>query len=357
MNKVLHKLHHFFLYRKRLWGILCIGLLLLIPLELFIYSTNSTEEDELYWKTFLAHTKTLSVPIPNNLQFAGERVPLFDFTVYESMERELVVNTYFHSQSILMHKRANRWFPMIEKILKKNGVPDDFKYISLIESNLSNVVSPKGATGFWQLLSGTAREYGLEVNREVDERYHVEKATEAACKYILKAYKRFGNWTLAAASYNIGMEGLKKQLEKQKASTYYDLSLNSETARYIFRLLAVKEVISNPKQYGFIFRKKDLYPFIKTKTIHIDSTITNFADFASEHKISYKILKYFNPWLKKPTLTNKNKKSYLIQIPLEGYNEEYISGTSHSDTLENNNSNPTAQTDSLLSTSDTLNTK
>ncbi|MFI5164670.1 MAG: lytic transglycosylase domain-containing protein [Bacteroidia bacterium] len=271
--------------------------------------------------------------IPKDLQFANEKVPVYDFTVTESMERELLVNTYFHSQTILMHKRANRWLPFIAAILQKNGVPDDFKYIALIESNLSNTVSPKGATGFWQFLDGSGKQYGLEINDEIDERYNIEKSTEAACKYFKDAYKTFGNWTLAAASYNSGMDGLKTQIDKQKVNSYYDLALNDETARYIFRILAVKEIISKPKEYGYQLRKKDLYPVIPTQKTQIDSSITDLADFAIKNKVSYKILKYFNPWLRKNFLSNKNKKSYFIEFPKPGYNEEYMAHLASSDSL------------------------
>ncbi|MBI4930689.1 MAG: lytic transglycosylase domain-containing protein [Bacteroidetes bacterium] len=333
LKNIFHKINILFSERKKFWGITVMILLLLIPLEFFIFSAKMTDEDDLYWKSFLANNKIYGVMIPKDLQFANEKVPVFDFTVIESMERELLVNTYFHSQTILMHKRANRWLPLIADILKKNGVPDDFKYIALIESNLTNSVSPKGATGYWQFLDGSAKQYGLEVNEEVDERYNVEKSTEAACRYFKDAYKTFGNWTLAAASYNVGIDGLKKQIDRQKASSYYDLALNEETARYIFRILAVKEVISNPKKYGYQLRKKDLYPSIPTQEIKIDSSITDLADFAQTNNLSYKILKYFNPWLRKNYLTNKDKKTYIIEIPKPGYNEEYIARLSSSDSL------------------------
>lgn len=322
LKNTLHKLKG--LSRSRLWGIVICLLLLLTPVEFFIFSSKVIGEDELYWKSFLANNKFYSTLIPHDLQFASEKVPVHDFTVIESIERELLVNTYFHSQTILIHKRANRWLPVLSSILKKNGVPDDFKYLALIESNLTNSVSPKGATGYWQFVNSAAEQYELEVNDEIDERYNVEKSTEAACKYLKNAYKTFGNWTLAAASYNIGIEGLKNQLEKQRASSYYDLSLNEETARYIYRILAVKEVISNPKKYGYQLRKKDLYPFIPTKKIKIDSSITDLADFAVKNNVSYKILKYFNPWLRTNSLTNKDKKTYYINLPKPGYNEEYI---------------------------------
>jgi hypothetical protein len=292
-----------------------------------------SSQDELYWKAFLANNKTYGVIVPRDLKFADEKVPVSDFTVTESMERELILNTYFQSQTIMMHKRANRWLPFISSILKKNGVPDDFKYIALIESNLTNSISPKGAAGFWQFIESSGKQYGLEMSDEIDERYNLEKSTEAACKYFKDSYKIFGSWTLAAASYNLGMDGLKNQLEKQKANSYYDLALNEETARYIFRILSVKEIIVNPQKYGYMLRKKDLYPPIPTQKIQIDSSISDLADFASKNNVSYKILKYFNPWLKKNYLSNKNKKTYFIEFPKSGYNEEYLAHLASSDSL------------------------
>lgn len=324
MKSTWHKFKALFSGGGRYWGIIALIVLLLIPLELFIFSTAASPEDDLYWKSFLANNKIYSVPIPKDLQFAGEKVPVYDFTVIESMERELLVNTYFHSQTILMQKRANRWLPMIEHILKKNGVPDDFKYIALIESNLSNAISPKGATGFWQFIGSAAKQYGLEVSEDVDERYDVRKSTEAACRYFKDAYRTFGNWTLAAASYNVGIDGLQKQIDKQKARSYYDLSLNEETARYIFRILTVKEVLSHPKQYGYQMRKKDLYPAIPVLEVKTDSGITDLTAFALSNNVSYKILKYFNPWLRKNFLTNEDRRTYTIEIPRPGYNEEYV---------------------------------
>jgi membrane-bound lytic murein transglycosylase D len=215
----------------------------------------------------------------------------------------------------LLHKRANRWFPLIEPILKENGIPEDFKYIALIESQLTNVVSPQGATGFWQIVEPTGKQYGLEITEEVDERYDVVKSTRAACKYFKEAYKIFNNWTLVAASYNRGMGGVEAAMNKQKVDNYYDLLLTEETARYVYRLLAIKEIISRPKVYGYILRKKDLYPAIPTKKIQIDSSIGDLAAFAISQKINYKILKTFNPWLKTNTLTNPGNKKYTFEIP------------------------------------------
>jgi membrane-bound lytic murein transglycosylase D len=256
---------------------------------------------------------------PKDLAFSGEKVPGNDILVREAFDREMLVNTYWQSNALLIHKRAHRWFPVIEPILKKNGVPDDFKYIAVVESGLTNIVSPQEATGYWQIIASTAELYGLEINEEVDERYNVELATEAACKYFKEAYKKFGNWTLVAASYNMGMGGVEGQLRKQKVQSYYDLLLNEETSRYVFRILAVKELLSRPEDYGFVLRKRDLYPPIPTYKVYVDSSITDLADFAIRQGVNYKILKIFNPWLRKSSLINANKKKYAITLPKKDF--------------------------------------
>lgn len=256
---------------------------------------------------------------PKDLNFAGEKVPGNDILVRESFDREMLVNTYWQSNALLMHKRANRWFPVIEPILKKHGIPDDFKYVAVVESGLTNSISPMQATGYWQIIASTGELYGLEVGEEVDERYNVELATEAACKYFKEAYKKFGNWTLVAASYNMGMGGLESQMKKQKVGSYYDLLLNEETSRYVFRILAVKELISRPQEYGFMLRKRDLYPPIPTYKVFVDSSITDLAEFAIKQGVNYKILKIFNPWLRKNSLNNKEGKKYAITLPKKEY--------------------------------------
>lgn len=292
--------------------------ILLSVFKLFTYSLSDNLSDSDYEDYFNANYKVFSVRIPKNLNFAGEKVPITDFTVREAVERELVVNTYWQSQSLLIHKRANRWFPMIEATLKKHNIPDDFKYIAIIESQLTNAVSPQGATGFWQFIESTATGYGMEINEEVDERYNVEKATEAACKYFKEAYKIFNNWTLVAASYNLGMGGIQGHLNRQKVDSYYDLHLNEETGRYVYRILAMKEIIGRPKVYGYMLRKKDLYPALATKKVVVDSTIHNLADFALAQNTTYKVLKMFNPWLRSTALSNTQKKRYVIEIPKNG---------------------------------------
>lgn len=263
--------------------------------------------------------KVYALQLPEVLDFAGETTPLDAPDIRERLDKELLVNTYWQSNMMLLLKRANKHFPLIEKILEEEGVPSDFKYLSVIESALENARSPKGAKGFWQLMPATAKEYGLEVNSNVDERYHIEKSTRAACQYLKKAKNRFGSWTLAAASYNRGMYGTNRLLDKQLVDNYYDLLLNSETSRYVFRILAVKEIMSNPQRYGFIFKAADLYHSIPVNKIGLDTAITNLAEFAKEKQINYKILKIHNPWLIENHLNNKSRKYYEIAIPEEGY--------------------------------------
>ena len=256
---------------------------------------------------------------PEKVDFAGENAPLNITDVRERFDRELVVNANLQGSTILILKRANRVFPVIEPILKKNGVPDDFKYLAVIESALINAVSPSGAKGIWQFMPITAKERGMEVNENIDERYHLEKSTDAACKYLIDAKNKLGSWTLAAASYNGGMTGVTNQIQIQKVSNYYDLLLNDETSRYVFRILALKEIMKNPALYGFNAQQEKLYENIPTKKLAIDSTITDLADFAIKQGINYKILKLHNPWLRENKLDNKLKKMYQIEIPLSGY--------------------------------------
>ena len=291
------------------------GFLLLLIIFKFcsFYISNADYQDE-----FNSKYQIFALNLPKDLNFAGEKVPDNDFTVRESVDKELMINTYWQSQTLIMHKRANRWFPVIEPILKRYEIPDDFKYLSLIESRLSNESSSAGAVGFWQLLPNTAKSYGLQVDDNVDERYNVEKSTEAACKYFRDAYSVFKNWTLVAASYNEGIAGIEKQLDKQQVCSYYDLLLNSETGRYVYRILAIKEIISHPRLYGFILRKSDLYPSIPTYNLQVDSSISNLVLFAQQNNVNYKILKYFNPWLRQNSLDDTDHKSYIIQFPKKG---------------------------------------
>lgn len=260
-----------------------------------------------------------ALPMPEDLDFAGEGVPLEDPDVYERMDRELLVNTYWQSNALLLMKRANKYFPLIEKVLKEEGVPEDFKYLAVIESGLTQAVSPARAIGFWQIMEGTGKDYGLEINDNVDERYHIEKSTRVASDYLKKAKERFGSWTLAAASYNAGQYGVDKQLERQKVSDYYDLLLGEETGRYVFRILALKEIMNHPEKYGFNFDEEDLYQPIPVKKVKVDTVVKDFPDFAEKFGINYKILKVHNPWLRDDHLKNASRKTYYIDIPEEGY--------------------------------------
>jgi membrane-bound lytic murein transglycosylase D len=257
--------------------------------------------------------------LPDSVSFAGEKMPLANFDTRESLEREIIITAYRHSSTILIIKRATRYFPVIEKILKEYNIPDDFKYLAVAESDLSNLISPAGATGFWQIMPETGREEGLEINTEIDERYNVEKSTRFACEYFLKSYAKYGNWTLAAASYNGGRNGVDDQIDIQHEKNYYNLLLADETARYIFRVIAYKLIITDPAAYGFDIEKTELYPEIKFNEVKVDTAVTDFSIFARKFGINYKLLKLLNPWLRKPYLTNKSGKTYLIKIPVEGF--------------------------------------
>ena len=260
-----------------------------------------------------------ALDIPDVMTFAGERVPLQDTDVRERLDREIHVNTYWHSNMLLMIKKANRFFSEIEPLLKKYNLPDDFKYLAVAESGLDNVTSHAGASGFWQFMKATGKEYGLEINNYVDERYNLELATKVAAQYLINSKELFGSWTNAAAAYNAGNAGITKQMKRQDATDYYSLLLNSETGRYVFRILAFKEILSNPEKYGFYVDQQDLYQAIPTKTIIIETPIEDFAKFAKQQGINYKILKIHNPWLRDTYLKNASGKAYSIKIPIPGY--------------------------------------
>ena len=291
-----------------------LGVILLIVFAsgLFIFALSGDDKKK------LLHEGT-SQYFPTSVDFSGEKTPLQISDVRERFDRELLVNANLHSSTILIIKRANRAFPIIEPILKQYGVPDDFKYLAVIESALTNAVSASGAKGVWQFMPETAKEKGMEVNEGVDERYHLQKSTEAACKYLLAAKQKFGNWTLAAASYNGGMNGVNTKISEQKVGDYYDLLLTDETSRYVFRILALKEIMQHPNLYGFDVLKDELYENIPTKTLEVDSSITDLSVFAKAQGINYKILKIHNPWLRDKKLSNPTKKKYQIEIPTSGY--------------------------------------
>lgn len=291
-----------------------VNLIFLAAIPILLISFSGGEKKD-YPQDFPQNYKIVTPPIPSKIDFCGEKVPLNNIDVRERLEREIIVDTYRHSSTILYIKRANRWFPVIEPILKKNKIPDDMKYLAVAESGLENVISPAGAIGFWQFISSAAKRYDLEISGEVDERYNVVKATEAACKYLQESYDKYGSWTLAAASYNMGTNGVTNQLERQKTNNYYSLLLNVETSRYIFRILSLKNVLANPELYGFSIPDDELYPKYETITVKIKSEVKHFADFAAEYGINYRVLKLFNPWLRENYLTNKKKREYVITLP------------------------------------------
>tara|TARA_Y100000385_G_scaffold195744_1_gene202598 strand:- start:8 stop:952 length:945 start_codon:yes stop_codon:yes gene_type:complete len=260
-----------------------------------------------------------ALDIPRVMTFAGESVPLQDTDVRERLDREIHVNTYWHSNMLLMIKKANRFFSEIEPLLKKYNLPDDFKYLAVAESGLDNVTSSAGASGFWQFMRATGKQYGLEINSYVDERYNLELATKVASEYLRNSKELFGSWTNAAAAYNAGNAGISKQMKRQDATDYYNLLLNPETGRYVFRILAFKEILSNPEKYGFFVNQDDLYQAIPTNTIVVDTPIEDFAKFAKQQGINYKILKIHNPWLRDTFLKNASEKKYYIKIPKPGY--------------------------------------
>lgn len=254
--------------------------------------------------------------IPNEINFAGEKINLTDVDVRERFDRELVVNNFWHANTILYIKRANRWFPMIKEMLRENGVPEDFVYLSVIESGLTQATSLSGAKGFWQFLKPTAREYGLIVNHEIDERLNVEKSTKAACDYLKRAYREFGTWSLAAASYNMGMNGVRRALEKQQVSSYFDLSLNEETSRYVFRMLAIKQIMEEPERFGFEIDSHHLYPEYELKRMRLTESISNLADWARKQETSLKVIRRLNPWILSDRINTRRYQEISILIPV-----------------------------------------
>lgn len=289
---------------------LCIGAAL--PL-LYAYTHLNPEQQSV--KSEVPYCVT-SPTVPEKITFAGQTIDLLRYDHRERMDRELMSFTYMHSSTMLTIKRANRYFPIIEPILKANGIPDDFKYLAVIESSLNPLAkSPAGAAGLWQFMPTTGREYGLEVNHNIDERYHVEKAAKATCKYLKEAYDKFGNWLCVAAAYNAGQARISTQMQKQKANLAVDLWLTEETSRYMFRLLAAKTIISNPQQYGFLLKRENLYPAIPYTEVKVTTGISSLAAFAQSKGITYAQLKDANPWLRDTSLMNKSGRTYVLKIP------------------------------------------
>lgn len=311
---------NFFTYLSQ-FAIAFILVIALVNLTGFTKEEHTPKEvalDNHYQDHLGENYKVFSLPTPSELTLCGQMIPLTKFGVREKLDRELLVNTYWHSNTFLSFKRANRYFPTIERILLEEGVPDDFKYLALVESGLTNAVSPAGARGFWQFMKTTAKSYGLQVNSEVDERYHLEKATRAACAYLKNSYESYGDWALVAASYNMGVGGVNKQLEKQKVDSYWDLMLNQETGRYVYRILAVKEILNNSEGYGFVVRPKDLYAPYQLREIEVTGSVENWVSFATEQGTTYNVLKTMNPWIRDNQLTNSAGKTYQVSLPIEG---------------------------------------
>jgi hypothetical protein len=285
-----------------------------ILLILFLSGSKAPGEDAVERRP--ESSPTVSIPIPSSVKFCDSEISLERLDMRERYDREINTLTYLHSSTLLSIKRANRFFPLIEPVLKKNGIPDDFKYLCVIESSLDiRALSPVKAAGLWQFMESTAKECGLEVRDEVDERYHIEKATEAACRYLKDSYYRYGDWINVAASYNAGIGRISGELQKQYMESALDLLLVSETSRYVFRLLAMKEIFSNPQKYGFVLKKENLYPSVEVDYVEITSGISDLANFAKEQGINYMLLKEYNVWLRDTKLTPKNGKTYRIAIP------------------------------------------
>jgi len=281
------------------------------------FARKSNLCDDEYRRAFEENYRIFSPPVPESLYIFGERVPMEIYHVHERFVRELLVNVYWQSNIILLIKRANRYFPVIEPILEEMGVPDDLKFLALAESAFTSGVSPAGARGFWQFLRGTAVDMGLEVNNYVDERYHLEKATRAAARYMRANYKRFGSWTLAAAAYNTGQGNIRRHIQNQQTQDYYNMHLPEETRRYVFRILALKTILENPMAYGIILREQDLWQPIPVRTVVVDTAITDLFAFAREQGTTFQQLRALNPWLRGSTLPNRNRKQYEISLPLD----------------------------------------
>ncbi len=304
-------------------AITLIGVTAAITIALAQSNDEQLEEYEGDEKEFISFDQidhiTHDIELPDTMYFCGEAVPLDLFYVRERLEREVLVNSYRHSATIMLLKRTTRWFPIMEPLMEKYGLPEDFKYLAMIESELTNAVSPSKAVGFWQFLEGTGKQYNLEINKEVDMRYNVEKETVAACKYLKDSYRKFGNWTLAAAAFNCGNGRISKTIEEQRVDSYFDMILPEETQRYVFRILALKLITENPEKYGFQISDNGWYRPYETKTITVTKSISDLVQFAYEKGTNLKLLKYFNPWLRGNSLTISEGNSYEIKIPTGTY--------------------------------------
>ena len=317
-------------FEKKYWIPLAIGLCLILGIasaamlvkgnyfvdqHINIFDKTKNDCPSIKWTSRLDSTHLSSpVTIDGEIYFAGERVPLEDPDVRERLDREINLNVFWHSNMLMSMKLANRYFDEIEQILVEKGVPADFKYLALIESNFRYDASPAGAVGFWQFMKPTAKTYNLVVNDEVDERYNDDRSTEAACAFLKESKEKLGNWTLAAASYNMGLPSMMERVKDQKTNNYYEMYFNPETSRYIFRMIALKIIFSNPRRAGFDVKPGELYQPYKYKTVEVDTSISNIADFAAKYGLKYKHIKILNPWLRNASLTNKERHKYLVKI-------------------------------------------
>jgi len=311
--------------KNNLWlsrGLQALGAVAFFIIVIAVFQSFTSEkeskqtEDETTIEEQIEVQKIYAPSLPEKPEFCGEKVDLSDPEVMERFDREMVVNSFLHGSTILMLKKANRYFPQIEKILKEEKVPDDMKYLCVAESGLAHVVSPAGATGFWQFMKTTGLSYGLYIDDDIDERYNIEKATYAACKYLKESKQKFGTWSMAAAAYNAGDNGMLRQVNLQGQDSYFDLHLNQETSRYIFRILALKYILNDPENYGFNIKPKELYPPFELKKVTVSESNVDWVSFASEHKITYKTLKYYNPQIRKATWANRNKTKIEILLPV-----------------------------------------
>lgn len=289
--------------------------LIIFVLSVFSSCNSESGKSEKVVKIPAVQAEEKSIPeIPESVVFCGEKLELNDFESVERLHREFIINTYYHSSTLQVLLKTKRYFPIIERILKENNVPDDMKYLCVAESALSNAVSPAGAKGFWQFMPTTGEEFGLRIDKEVDERYDIEKSTKAACEYLKQAHRNFGDWSLAAASYNMGMGGVSNAMDEQEVSSYSDLYLNTETSRYVMRIVALKYIIESPEKYGFELSDSDYYTPVKTKYVNVSNDVADLMQWAKQNGTNYKMLKTLNPWLVGKSLTVKNN-VYQIKLP------------------------------------------
>jgi hypothetical protein len=318
MKKALQSLNKFSRRWYRHLLALPVFFLLFLITQLIYSSFNVSASDSDYKNLLFSDYKLEGVTIPKDLNFCGEKVPMEIYRVKQALEKEFYNKAFFQPSTLILHKKAARWFPLIEPILKRNGVPDDFKYVAILESGLTNSTAQSGSGGFWGIMPPVGRDYGLQVDDQVDERFNIEKATEAACQIFKDGYKKYHNYTLAAAAYDYGPGALDRQMDRQGVQSYYELDLNDETAMYIYRLLAFKEIISRPEAYGYKLSKRELFAPIPTNAVKVDSTITDLRAFAIAQGSDYASLQALNPWLLKASLLNPDHKTYYILFPKKG---------------------------------------